>query len=100
MEKIEKITDILFCEIETEDGVKLGRVFDVRSEGEPEHGFPNKERKISELLYGMRSFLETLGFKETELERVAWSEIVKIEDGIIIVAGNTRKGKKHEAQEK
>jgi hypothetical protein len=85
MEKIEKITDFLFAEIESEDGTKLGHVFDLRSKGEPEHGFENEDREITEILYGTRSFLETLGWKETELKKVAWSEVKKIEDGKIIV---------------
>jgi hypothetical protein len=85
MEKIEKITDILFCEVEREDGTKLGHVFDLRSGGEPEHGFENETREITEILYGARSFWETLGLKETELERAAWSDVKKIEGGKIII---------------
>lgn len=88
MEEIKKITDILFAEVETESGKKLGRVFDVRSTGEPEHSFPNEAREIGELLYGARGFWEVLGFKETRLESVAWSKVVKFEDGKIIVAEN------------
>ena len=85
MEKIEKITDILFCEVEREDGTPLGHVFDLRSTGEPEHGFENETREITEILYGTRSFWETLGIKETELERAAWSDVKKIEGGKIII---------------
>jgi len=89
MEKIEKITDVLFAEVVAEDGTKLGHVFDLRSKGEPEHGFPNKDREITEILYGTRSFLETLGLKETELEKAAWSSVKKIEDGKIIIRNET-----------
>ena len=91
MEKIEKITEILFCEVEREDGTPLGHVFDLRSAGEPEHGFANENREITEILYGTRSFWETLGLKETELEKVAFSDVKKIEPGKIII-GNRSAG--------
>jgi hypothetical protein len=86
MEKIEKITDILFAEVESEDGEKLGRVFDFRSAGEPEHGIENKNREITEILYGTRSFWEMLGLKETKLNVAGWSSVRKIEDGKIIIS--------------
>ena len=82
---MEKITDILFAEIETENGKKLGRVFDIRSAGEPEHGFAHDERDASVLLYGTRGLLEMLGFKETRLDGVSWDDIIKIEDRKIVI---------------
>ena len=88
---MEKITDILFAEIETEDGKKLGRVFDIRSAGEPEHGFSHDERDASVLLYGTRGLLEMLGFKETELDGVSWDDIIKIEDRKIVIAEHDKK---------
>jgi hypothetical protein len=86
MEKIEKITDILFAEVVSEDGEKLGRVFDLRSAGEPEHGLENTSREITEILYDTRSFWEMLGIKEIELKVADWSSVRKIEDGKIIIS--------------
>jgi hypothetical protein len=86
MEKVEKITDILFAEIVSEDDTKLGHVFDLRSAGEPEHGLENKNREITEIIYGTRGFWETLGIKETELNVAKWSSVRKIEDGRIIIS--------------
>jgi len=83
---MEKITDILFAEVETENGKKLGRVFDIRSAGEPEHGFSHDARDASVLLYGTRGLLEMLGFKETDLDGVSWDDIVKIENRKIVIA--------------
>lgn len=87
---MEKITDILYSEVITESGYKLGRVFDMRSAGEPEHGFPNKEREITELLYGERSFWEMLGFKKLPLQSIKWSDVKRIEEGKIIVADDRK----------
>jgi sporulation protein YlmC with PRC-barrel domain len=85
MEKIKKITDLLFTEVVSEDGTHLGRVFDLRSKGEPEHGLENEDREITEILYGARSFWEMLGIKETELKIAAWSAVKKIEDRKIVI---------------
>jgi hypothetical protein len=82
---MEKITDILFAEIETEDGRRLGRVYDVRSDGEPECGFPNDERPLDELLCGSPGLLEVLGFKKVEPRVIPWSAVKKNERGRLIV---------------
>ena len=88
---MEKITDILFAEVETANGKKLGRVFDIRSAVEPEHGCSHDERDASVLLYGTRGLLEMLGFKETELDGVSWDDIIKIEDRKIVIAEHDKK---------
>ncbi len=85
MKKIKKITGILFSEVVSEGGTPLGRVYDLRSAGEPEHGLTNETREISGILYGTRSFLEVLGLKETELKIIDWSSVVGIADRKIIV---------------
>jgi sporulation protein YlmC with PRC-barrel domain len=83
---MERITDILFAEIYTEDGEKLGHVFDLRCDGEPEHGFPNESRAITHILYGERSFWEVLGYKTLSLDSVPFSAVTKIEKGRVIVS--------------
>jgi hypothetical protein len=82
---MEKITDYLLMEIETESGKKFGRVFDVRSEGEPEHGIPATERLFDYVLYGRRGLWETLGFKQTKSDLLPWSAVKRFEDGKMIV---------------
>lgn len=89
---MEKITDILFCEVESDDGRRLGRLFDVRCAGEPEHGLTNEDRPITELVYGGRGLLEMLGFKQTDLKTMPWSSVKEIKPGKIIIAkGNGKK---------
>jgi sporulation protein YlmC with PRC-barrel domain len=82
---MEKITQLLFCEVVSKDGERLGRVFDVRCEGEPEHGDTHKERTASELIYGESGWLELIGFRKTAGKRVAWSAVKKIEQGKIVI---------------
>jgi sporulation protein YlmC with PRC-barrel domain len=82
---MEKITQLLFCEVVTQDGERLGRVFDVRCYGEPEHGITNQERTVGELLYGTRGLLELIGLRTTSLQSVAWHSVRGIEDEKIIV---------------
>ena len=85
---MEKITQLLFCEVVSQDGERLGHVFDVRCQGEPEHGYANQDRIISELLYGTRGLLELIGLRKTSMQSVAWQSVRSIEDGEIIVDGN------------
>jgi sporulation protein YlmC with PRC-barrel domain len=83
---MEKITEILLAQVFNEDGEYLGRVFDLRCQGAPEHGASKKERVVSEVLYGKRSFLEVLGFKKSVVQNVAW-ESVKTFDYKRVVIG-------------
>jgi hypothetical protein len=82
---MEKVTDILLCEVETEDGRSLGRLFEVRSDGEPEHGVTNKDRPITELIYGATGLWEVLGLKKANFKSIPWKAVKKIELGKIIV---------------
>src|SRR5215210_1691618 len=87
---MEKITQLLFCEVVSQDGECLGRVFDIRCQGEPEHGFANQDRIVSELLYGTRGLLELVGLRKTSVQSVAWRSVQRIEDGKIIVDVNDK----------
>jgi sporulation protein YlmC with PRC-barrel domain len=82
---MEKITQLLFCEVVSQDGERLGHVFDIRCQGEPEHGFTHQDRIVSELLYGTRGLLELIGLRKTSVQSVAWQSVQRIEDGKIIV---------------
>jgi hypothetical protein len=82
---MEKITDILFSEVETEAGEKLGRVFEIRSVGEPDHGIVTDSRELNFLLCGERGLLERLGFRETSLTEVPLLSVLEFCEGKIIV---------------
>jgi hypothetical protein len=82
---MEKITDILFSEVITEAGEKLGRVFELRSAGEPEYGIGSTSREITEILYGRRGFLEMIGLRKTKPDSISIDRIRNMESGRIIV---------------
>lgn len=71
--------------IETESGRKLGHVFDIRSDGEPEHGIVVKERSLDHIVYGTRGFWESVGLKKTKPDLLPWSAVKSIENGKMIV---------------
>ena len=75
-------------EIVTQDGRKLGHVFDLRSRGVPEHGLPHKERIISEIVYGTIGLWERLGLKQSEAKTLSWQSVIEIKDGKIIVGND------------
>ena len=82
---MDKITDILLAKVEDENGAKYGRVFELRSDGEPEHGITSESRKITALLCGTSGFLEELGFRPRNITTVPWEAIVDIKRGKIII---------------
>jgi len=43
---MEKITDILLAKVEDKNGAKYGRVFELRSDGDPEHGITSENITI------------------------------------------------------
>ena len=54
-----RLTDVLFCEVVTEQGKKLGRVFDLGCGKEIKSG-AKQNPAVAELIYGTRGFLEAL----------------------------------------
>ena len=82
-----KITELLSLELESDMGKKLGRVYDIRSHGEAEHGIKLKERAVDEIVYGTAGLWEVLGLKKPEVRTIPWSAVLKIEPRKIIVAG-------------
>lgn len=80
-----KITDYLLMEVETESGKQLGRVFEIRSDGEPEHGVVSEDRPFDYVLYGRRGFWETMGIRQTKTDLLPWSAVKRFENGKMIV---------------
>jgi sporulation protein YlmC with PRC-barrel domain len=88
---MEKITDLQLLKIVTEDGRHLGHVFDLRSQGVPEHGLSSKERIITEIVYGTIGLWERLGLKQSKTKTLAWQAVIAIKDRKIIVANEVAK---------
>jgi sporulation protein YlmC with PRC-barrel domain len=82
---MEKITQLLSMKVVTEEGEYLGRVIDVRSDGDPEHGIHNKDRKITEVLYGTQGLLQVVGLLRTEVQILPWTAVKKISGRGIVV---------------
>jgi hypothetical protein len=80
-----KITDILLTKVEDESGRKYGRVFELRSNGDPEHGISNMDRPIDAFLCGTSGWLQELGFRPTNISTIQWDEIVEIQRDKIII---------------
>jgi hypothetical protein len=90
---MEKITDIIFSEVEDEDGRSYGRVFELRSEGDPEYGVVSKSRAIDALLCGTTGLLQQFGFDARNVSVFDWNSIVDIKAGKIIVRPPDQKSK-------
>jgi sporulation protein YlmC with PRC-barrel domain len=82
---MEKITQLLSLKVEGEKGEYLGRVVDVRSDGDPDHGLVNKDRPITEILYGKNGFLEVIGLRRAEVKLLPWKAVKKFGRGRIVV---------------
>ena len=80
-----RLTELLGMEVVDRGGKHLGRVVELRSAGEPEHGDSRNARQVTELIYGKAGWLERLGFRAVEGRRVAWASIIAIEDETIVI---------------
>ena len=90
---MEKITDILFSKVEDEDGRSYGRVFELRSDGDPEHGETSKSRAVDALLCGTTGLLQQFGFDARNVSVFDWDSVVDIKAGKIIVRPPDKKFK-------
>jgi sporulation protein YlmC with PRC-barrel domain len=91
-----RLIDLLGCEVETESGEKLHRVWDVRTE-ETEGGL-----RLVGLLIGRHGLLERLGLLSwrqmrrhgerirPDVDVVPWDSVLRIDKGVIIVRDGTR----------
>ena len=82
---MEKITDILLAEVHDESGRYYGRLFELRSDGEPEHGLVSNNREITAFLCATHGILQELGFKPTDVSTITWDSVVEIKRGKITI---------------
>jgi hypothetical protein len=83
---MEKISEILWTKVFNEEGMYLGRVLDLRSAGDPEHGLPNNDRRVTELIYGRNGVLQFLGLRHAEVKIVPWASVKTFSRGRIVIA--------------
>lgn len=68
--------------IESEDGKRLGRVFDLRVRA------PDGDENspvVTQIVYGVRGLLERLGLRRASPTAVHWSRVLRVRDDIVIV---------------
>ena len=82
---MKRLTNLVWMEVVNEHGKSLGRVMDVRSPGEPEHGVVIKEREVSELICGTRGLLIRLGIKKSKESTIPWKSVIAVRGQKIIV---------------
>ena len=68
-----------------EEGMYLGRLLELRSEGDPEHGLPNSRRRISELVYGRNGVVQFLGLRHAEVKIVPWTAVKTFSRGQVVL---------------
>ncbi len=79
---MKKLTELRGAPVVDENGVRLGRVWEVRCEA---HRIDPAESPIAAVLCGWRGLLERLGFRAMSLRRIGWESVARIEDGKVIV---------------
>jgi sporulation protein YlmC with PRC-barrel domain len=82
---MKKITELQHLEIYSKSGAYMGRVFDLRSSGLPEHGITSSAREIDEIVYGTVGLFERLGLRQSKAETVDWSSVLEIDEKRIVV---------------
>ena len=82
---MKKITELQHLEIYSKSGEYLGRVFDIRSAGLPEHGVTSSGRVVHQIVYGTVGLVERLGIRQSNAETVAWASVVEIDEKRIVV---------------
>ena len=80
-----KLTDFELLEVVTEDGARLGHVFDLRAHGRPTLDSSQSMGPVDELVYGTLGLLERLGIRRAEPKTMPWREVTGVRDGALIV---------------
>lgn len=73
--------------VATEDGTRLGYLFEIRSPGRAETEPTDDAREVGHFLCGNRGLLERLGWKEPQALAIPWSSVVAIRPDAIVVRG-------------
>jgi hypothetical protein len=78
-----KLTDFEMLQVVSEDGKRLGHLFDLRA-----HGRPTAETTmgpVDQVVYGTRGLLERLGVRAVSGRTLGWDQVVAIRDRKVIV---------------
>jgi sporulation protein YlmC with PRC-barrel domain len=81
----------------TENGARLGHVFEIRSPGRAETEPTHDERPVECILCGRRGLLERLGWKEPDALAIPWSSVVALHAHAVVVRGPVGSFRKFDA---
>jgi hypothetical protein len=87
-----KLSDFELLEVVTEDGRRLGRVFDLRVHGRPTTKWKPPEMAIDAVVYGTLGFLERVGVRKASSQTIGWDQVVALRPGEIVVAARPPPG--------
>ena len=79
------LSDVELLEIVTEDGRRLGRVFDVRIHGRPTTRERADTANVDAIVFGRLGLLERLGLRRATNRTLPWDCVVAVRDGQVIV---------------
>ena len=82
---MKRITELQHLKVYATSGKYMGRLFDLRSAGLPEHGATSSARVIDQIVYGRVGLWERLGIKQSQATTVDWASVVEIDDERIVV---------------
>ena len=86
-----KLTGFELMEVVTEDGKRLGRVFDLRAHGRPNGRFHQEAAQVDALVYGTLGLLERLGIRKAAGHTIGWDRVVDMKDRRIVVRASASK---------
>jgi hypothetical protein len=78
-----KLSRLELLELRTEDGRRLGHVFDLRLH--VARGADAWPDEVDSLVYGTLGLLERLGIRRAEPKTMPWREVTGVRDGALIV---------------
>ena len=88
-----KLTELELLEVVTEDGRRLGRIFDLRAHGRPTSARRATAARVDQLIYGTLGLLERLGIRGAQGCALPWSDVVRI-DASTVTVKSTAKGRR------
>ena len=78
-----KLTDFEMLEVVSEDGRRLGHLFDLRAHGRQTAG--TTMGPVDQVVYGTMGLLERLGVRRLPGRTFDWDQVIAIRDGKIVV---------------
>ena len=81
--RLRSLAALELMHLESEDGHRLGRVFDVRCEFDPRR--PQQAPVVSAITYGAVGVLERLGVRRKRPRTIDWKSVVEVRSDRIIV---------------